>query len=118
MAVEYEGGVIIAADSRTSTGVPPLCCSFCVLSLRSSGSYVANRVSDKLSPLSEKIYVARSGSASDTQAIADMVKYYLAMHSIELGEQPTVKSASALVQQMCYFNKNDLLAGMIVAGAL
>jgi len=99
IAIEFEGGVVIAADSRTSTG-----------------SYVANRVSDKLSPLADYIYVARSGSAADTQAISDMVKYYLDMHRTELGEQPLVKTASSLVQQLCYFNKNDLLAGMIVAG--
>jgi len=60
--------------------------------------------------------VARSGSAADTQAISDMVKHYLEMHSTELGEEPLVKTASALVQQICYFNKNDLLAGMIIAG--
>lgn len=38
------------------------------------------------------------------------------MHSIELGEAPLVKTASSLVQQMCYYNKDNLLAGMIVAG--
>lgn len=50
MAVKYDGGVVLGADSRTSTG-----------------TYVANRVSDKLTKLHDKIYCCRSGSAADTQ---------------------------------------------------
>jgi len=81
MAVEYDGGVIIGADSRTSTGYvqklifraiqwPALFCR----------SYVANRVTDKLTPVMDKIYCCRSGSAADTQAIADIVSYNLKLH--------------------------------------
>jgi hypothetical protein len=47
MAVAFDGGVIMGADSRTSTG-----------------SYVANRVSDKITQLHDRIYVCRSGSAA------------------------------------------------------
>ena len=60
LAVPFEGGVVVCADSRTSTG-----------------TYVANRVSDKLVQLSEYIYCCRSGSAADTQALTDYVHYYL-----------------------------------------
>lgn len=63
MAVEFDGGVVIGADSRTSTG-----------------TYVANRVTDKLTRLTDKIYCCRSGSAADTQAIADIVAYSLNYH--------------------------------------
>lgn len=63
MAVEYDGGVIIGADSRTSSGV-----------------YVANRVSDKLTEISDTIFCCRSGSSADTQATADLVKYNLNLH--------------------------------------
>ena len=38
MAVEYDGGVVMGADSRTSTG-----------------SYVANRVSDKITYVHDKV---------------------------------------------------------------
>ncbi len=64
MAVTFDGGVIMGADSRTS-----------------SGSYVANRVSDKIVPVHDYIWACRSGSASDTQAVIDMVKYYVAVHA-------------------------------------
>lgn len=60
MAVQYEDGVIMGADSRTTTG-----------------AYIANRVTDKLTKVTDYIYCCRSGSAADTQAIADIVKYHL-----------------------------------------
>lgn len=50
MAVAFNGGVVIGADSRTTTG-----------------SYIANRVTDKLTYLHERVYCCRSGSAADTQ---------------------------------------------------
>merc|ERR1712072_1333743 len=71
MAVKYDGdggGVVMGADSRTSTG-----------------SYVANRVSGKITPVCNNVAVCRSGSAADTQALSEYVKLYLAQHSIELG---------------------------------
>lgn len=45
-----------------------------------TGAYIANRVSDKITPIHDRIFVCRSGSAADTQAIADYVRYYLDMH--------------------------------------
>jgi 20S proteasome subunit beta 1 len=60
LALPFEGGVVVCADSRTSTG-----------------TYVANRVSDKLVQLSDYIYCCRSGSAADTQALTDYVHYFL-----------------------------------------
>ncbi|GAB5359588.1 hypothetical protein AAMO2058_000556400 [Amorphochlora amoebiformis] len=99
MAIEFKGGVIIGADTRTSTG-----------------SYVANRVSDKLTMVSEKIYCCRSGSAADTQAVADMVAYYLDMHTVEIESTPLVKSAANLFSMITYNNKDRLLASIICAG--
>ena len=169
MAVEYDGGVVLGADSRTSTG-----------------SYIANRVSDKITYVSDSIYVCRSGSAADTQAIADILRMYLGMHrwlplefhipnflephqpvsktslrclllketsvpsrgvppaaaiticsllcssitclvrlsdltpvprnSLEQGGQPETPVAANILNQLCYGNKNNLMAGMICAG--
>jgi len=99
MAVEFNGGVVLGADSRTTTG-----------------SYIANRVSDKITPVHDYIYCCRSGSAADTQAISEYVSYYLDIHSVELGSEPEVKTAASLFQQLCYNNKSALQAGIIVAG--
>ena len=54
VAVQYADGVVIGADSRVSTG-----------------RYVSNRASDKLTPLSDFVWLLRSGSAADTQLVGD-----------------------------------------------
>ena len=60
MALCTGEGVVLGADSRVSTG-----------------TYIANRVSDKIAQLSEHIYCCRSGSAADTQRLTDLVKHFL-----------------------------------------
>ncbi|XP_061669032.1 proteasome subunit beta type-6 [Syngnathoides biaculeatus] len=99
MAVEYDGGVVIGADSRTTTG-----------------AYIANRVTDKLTPIHDRIFCCRSGSAADTQAIADVVAYQLGFHSIELDEPPLVETAANLFRASCYRYREELTAGILVAG--
>ncbi|KAJ3057620.1 Proteasome subunit beta type-1, partial [Rhizoclosmatium hyalinum] len=99
MAVQYADGVIVGADSRTTTG-----------------SYIANRVTDKLTPVHDRIFCCRSGSAADTQAVADIVNYYLQMFTMTEGEAPTVHTAASLFQELCYQNKDSLSAGIIVGG--
>ncbi|XP_061610238.1 proteasome subunit beta type-6 [Phyllopteryx taeniolatus] len=99
MAVEYDGGVVIGADSRTTTG-----------------AYIANRVTDKLTPIHDRIFCCRSGSAADTQAIAEVVTYQLGFHSIELDEPPLVETAANLFRASCYRYREELTAGILVAG--
>ncbi|XP_020630479.1 proteasome subunit beta type-6-like [Orbicella faveolata] len=99
MAVEFDGGVVIGADSRTTTG-----------------AYIANRVTDKLTPVTDRVFCCRSGSAAATQAIADAAKYHLNFHSIEMGEQPLVKTVANVFREICYANRDQLTAGIICAG--
>ncbi|KAJ3326286.1 Proteasome subunit beta type-1 [Boothiomyces sp. JEL0866] len=99
MAVQYAGGVVVGADSRTTTG-----------------SYIANRVTDKLTQIHDKIFCCRSGSAADTQAIADIVHYYLQLFGVQEESVPTVHVAATLFQKLCYENKNSLMAGIIIGG--
>ncbi|KAI0082555.1 proteasome-domain-containing protein [Panus rudis PR-1116 ss-1] len=99
MAVQFTDGVVVGADSRTTTG-----------------SYIANRVTDKLTHVHDRIYCCRSGSAADTQAIADIVHYHLQMLTQQSGSAPTVHAAANVFQKLCYENKDALSAGIIVAG--
>lgn len=85
MATEFADGVIVGADSRTSTG-----------------TYVANRVTDKLTRVSDRIYCCRSGSAADTQAIADAVSYSLSYNEVQTGKPPRVREAASEFQKFCY----------------
>lgn len=99
MAVEFNGGVIIGADSRTSTG-----------------SYVANRVTDKLTRITDKVYCCRSGSAADTQAIADIVSYSTYYYENQNNRDATVQEVAAEFRRMCYNYRDSITAGIIVAG--
>merc|ERR1719499_208385 len=92
-------GVVIGADSRTSTG-----------------TFVANRVTDKLTRITDNIYACRSGSAADTQAIVDIVQYHLRVVEIETGEIPRVETAAKLLTDIIYKYKDRLLASVIIAG--
>ena len=99
LAVTYADGVILAADSRTSTG-----------------SYVFNRVSNKCTQLSDKIYCGRSGSAADTQAVAQAVAHYLMTKEAVEGRPSHVVTAAKITQKMCYEHRRSILAGIIVCG--
>jgi len=99
MAVTFKDGVILGADSRTTTG-----------------AYIANRVTDKLTQVHDTIWCCRYGSAADTQAVADIVKYHLGLFHMQNGKPPTTQTASALFQEICYANKDQLSVGLIIAG--
>uniref|UniRef100_A0A7S1A9S0 Proteasome subunit beta n=1 Tax=Noctiluca scintillans TaxID=2966 RepID=A0A7S1A9S0_NOCSC len=99
LAVKFSGGVVLCADSRTSTG-----------------DYVANRASRKISKVTDRICVLRSGSAADTQALTQYVAHYLSIHEMDIGTMPTVKTCATLFKELAYGNKDRLLAGLIVAG--
>ena len=60
LVIPFEGGVVLGADTRVSTG-----------------SYVANRISDKIVQITPHIFCCRSGSAADTQALTDYCRYFL-----------------------------------------
>ncbi|KAI5449679.1 Proteasome subunit beta type-1 [Naganishia albida] len=99
MAVAFDGGVVLGADSRTTTG-----------------SYIANRVTDKLTHIHDRVYCCRSGSAADTQAVADIVHYHAQFYAAQHNSRPPVHTIASLFQSLCYENKDRLSAGIIVAG--
>ncbi|ALC48953.1 Prosbeta1 [Drosophila busckii] len=99
IAVEFDGGVVIAADSRTSCR-----------------SYVCNRLADKLTRLSDYIYCCRSGTANQTQTMADFVAHLLNVQEISMGKQPLVYDAACQFRELIYKYRSSCVAGIIVAG--
>eukprot|EP00828_Plagiopyla_frontata_P012716 TRINITY_DN1731_c0_g1_i3.p1 TRINITY_DN1731_c0_g1~~TRINITY_DN1731_c0_g1_i3.p1 ORF type:complete len:217 (+),score=33.31 TRINITY_DN1731_c0_g1_i3:720-1370(+) len=99
MALVYDGGVLIGADSRTTMG-----------------AYIASRASDKVEYLHDRIFCLKSGVASHTQMITKFARYNLQMHCAEIGRLPEVKTAAKLISQMQYDYKDSLLASMIIGG--
>ena len=82
VAVAFDGGVVVGADSRVSTG-----------------TYVSNRASDKLTVLDAEgsVWLLRSGSAADTQAVGDYGEAAGAQRGAEREGE-----ADALVGRACF----------------
>ena len=99
IAVIYSGGVMLAADGRTS-----------------SGQDVANRVADKMWPLDSNIFVLKCGSAADTQFLLQTTKSYMGQFGVEYGDKPPVKVAARILQQYQYQYKDYLSCAVIVCG--
>ena len=95
----YNGGVMLAADSRTSSGI-----------------YVANRVADKIWPISKNIFALKSGSAADTQFLLQTTKNYIAQFAVDYEDKPPVKVAARILQQYQYEYKDYLSANIILCG--
>ncbi|CDW53426.1 proteasome (prosome, macropain) subunit, beta [Trichuris trichiura] len=99
IACQYDGGVIVGTDTRTSSGALVVC-----------------RTSDKITQVSRYIGVLRSGSSADTQAITDIVKYHINFYEMERGERITVHAAAQIFRDISYRYRDDLTAGLIVCG--
>jgi len=99
MAVQFKDGVVIGADSRSSAGI-----------------MIGNRVTDKLTEITPRIFCCRSGSVADTQAITDIVRYQLEVYEQEHQRLAPVEIAAQVFRDMCYRYRDDLSAGIIIAG--
>lgn len=73
-------------------------------------------MTDKLTHIHDRIYCCRSGSAADTQAVADIVHHHAQLYTQIYGEAPPVATIAALFEKLCYENKDQLSAGIIVGG--
>lgn len=55
--------------------------------------------------LGAQVFVCRSGSAADTQAISSFVELYISQHQMELGGPVDVQTVANLSMQLLYNNK-------------
>lgn len=99
IAIVYDGGVLCAADGRTT-----------------GGFYIANRVADKIWPIAKNIYALKSGTSSDSQFLVSVTKNYISQFAIEYGDIPPVKVAARILQQYQYQYKKYLSCSLILAG--
>eukprot|EP00659_Diplonema_papillatum_P001101 gene1101-1684_t len=98
LATVFNGGVMLACDGRTA-----------------AGRHIANYSAQKITMITDKIFVLRSGSAADTQNMAHMVTDYMRQLEIEMGHVP-VEAAARLFQHLAFYNRGSISAGFIVAG--
>lgn len=113
VAVAYDGGVVLGADTRVTTG-----------------TYISNRTSDKIAELADHVFLCRSGSAADTQAVSDIgtaaavasrpllaalalpcltalrharphaVRHFVNQHTMEVGGPLDVRTVATLAMQV------------------
>ena len=99
IAIRYKDGVIVAADSQTS-----------------SGSYISNRASNKISIISDYIICLRSGSSADTQNMVDLVKNVVLKEQLEKDVALEVRAVAQLFRNLCYQRNLKSNCGFICAG--
>ena len=71
MAIRLKDCVVMGADSRSAAGL------YLLQWINSLGVYVANRVTDKIEQIDDRIFMCRSGSAADTQKIGRLIRSQL-----------------------------------------
>ena len=98
VAIRYDQGVVVAADSRTSVS-----------------GYVSNRYAHKIAPVTSHCLVLRSGSAADTQTMAEECKQFFLQRSYHYGIQPTVSQIAHWMRQAVWQRPQGQVS-LLVAG--
>lgn len=96
---KFNGGVIIAADTRAT-----------------AGSIVADKNCAKLHRLSPRIWCAGAGTAADNDKVTELESSNLELHSLWTGREPRVVTALTHLKQHLYKYQGHIGAHLIVAG--
>lgn len=99
MAFKYKDGIMLAADSRTSSGV-----------------YISSRITNKIEQMGENIMICRSGSAADTQMIKRVVEKEINKLALIENTKPSITKTAQLIGKIIYENNKHLVASVIIAG--
>ncbi|KAK4202230.1 nucleophile aminohydrolase [Triangularia verruculosa] len=95
----YEGGVVIAADTRAT-----------------SGPIVADKNCEKLHFISPNIWCAGAGTAADTEFTTALISSQLELHSLSTGRKPRVVTVMTMLKQHLFRYQGHIGAYLVVAG--
>lgn len=95
----FDGGVVIAADTRAT-----------------SGPIVADKNCEKLHRLAPTIWCAGAGTAADTEMVTQLIASNLELHSLSNNRTPRVITALTMLKQHLFKHQGHLGAYLIVAG--
>ncbi|RPB29145.1 proteasome component Pup1 [Terfezia boudieri ATCC MYA-4762] len=95
----FDGGVVIAADTRAT-----------------SGEIVAEKNCQKLHYITPNIWCAGAGTAADTEFVTALISSQLELHSLSTGRKPRVVTCMTLVKQHLFRHQGHLGAYLVVAG--
>ncbi|PGH05182.1 20S proteasome subunit beta 2 [Blastomyces parvus] len=95
----FDGGVVIAADTRAT-----------------SGPIVADKNCEKLHYISPKIWCAGAGTAADTEFTTALISSNLELHALSTGRTPRVVTCMTMLKQHLFRHQGHIGAYLVVAG--
>lgn len=99
VGAKFNGGVVIAADTRAT-----------------AGPIVADKNCEKLHRLAPRIWCAGAGTAADTEMVTQLIGSNLELHSMWNSRQPRVITALTMLKQHLFKYQGHIGAYLIVAG--
>ncbi|PVI06971.1 N-terminal nucleophile aminohydrolase [Periconia macrospinosa] len=95
----FDGGVVIAADTRAT-----------------SGPIVADKNCEKLHYIAPQIWCAGAGTAADTEFTTAIISSNLELHSLSTGRKPRVVTCMTMLKQHLFRYQGHIGAYLVIAG--
>ncbi|CAF9914862.1 MAG: proteasome core particle subunit beta 2 [Gomphillus americanus] len=95
----FDGGVVIAADTRAT-----------------SGPIVADKNCEKLHYIAPQIWCAGAGTAADTEFTTALISSNLQLHALSTGRTPRVVTCMTMLKQHLFRYQGHIGAYLVVAG--
>ncbi|KAK9470459.1 nucleophile aminohydrolase [Dipodascopsis tothii] len=95
----FDGGVVIAADTRAT-----------------AGDIVADKNCEKLHRISPNIWCAGAGTAADCEFVTQLISSTLELHALSTERKPRVVTCLTLLKQHLFKYQGHIGAYLIVAG--
>ncbi|KAL2757423.1 hypothetical protein ACRALDRAFT_1028466 [Sodiomyces alcalophilus JCM 7366] len=95
----FDGGVVIAADTRAT-----------------SGPIVADKNCEKLHYIAPQIWCAGAGTAADTEFTTAIISSNLELHALSTGRKPRVVTCMTMLKQHLFRYQGYIGAYLVVAG--
>lgn len=95
----YDGGVVLAADTRAT-----------------SGPIVADKNCEKLHYISPQIWCAGAGTAADTEFTTALISSQLELHALSTGRKPRVVTCMTMLKQHLFRYQGYIGAYLVVGG--
>jgi len=95
----FDGGVVIAADTRAT-----------------SGPIVADKNCEKLHFITPQIWCAGAGTAADTEFTTALISSNLELHALSTGRKPRVVTCMTMLKQHLFRYQGHIGAYLVVAG--
>ena len=112
----FDGGVVIAADTRATSG--PIVADKVRLSSNSCSPIDANKSKncEKLHYIAPQIWCAGAGTAADTEFTTAIIASNLELHALSTGRKPRVVTCMTMLKQYLFRHQGHIGAYLVVAG--